>query len=145
MSKRACVWCIHPRCVLFKPRSVGNVFQVLIGWFVCAAFTTEMCLGIWVDGCVCGSQAARPTVGAGRALTASRLPAWQQNRWMPLIITVCNTLNSITSTGPAPTAPRLSCLLATGALGESLPGIVSINDWEIIVLFSRRTAISSHG
>lgn len=84
-------------CSCPKPWSSGEAFEVLIGWFVCVAGASEMCLGTRVDGCVCGSQPVRARVGAGKALTASRLPAWHQNRWMSLIVTVCNLLNSIIS------------------------------------------------
>ena len=84
-------------CSCPKPWSSGEAFEVLIGWFVCVAGASEMCLGTCVDGCVCGSQPVRARVGAGKALTASRLPAWHQNRWMSLIVTVCNVLDSIIS------------------------------------------------
>lgn len=82
-------------CPCPKPWSSGWVLEVLIGWFVCVAGAYETRLGTCVDGCVCGSQPVRAGVGAGKALTASRLPARHQNRWMPLIVTVCNVLNSI--------------------------------------------------
>lgn len=43
-----------------------------------------------------GSEPARGAgVGAGNAPSASRLPTWHQNRWMPLIVTVCNVCSSI--------------------------------------------------
>lgn len=84
-------------CSCPKPWSSGEAFEVLIGWFVCVAGASEKCLGTCVDGCVRGSQPVRARVGAGKALTASRLPAWHQNRWMSLIVTVCNVLNSIIS------------------------------------------------
>lgn len=42
-----------------------------------------------------GSACEAYRVDAGNALTASRLPAVHQNRWMPLIVTVSNVLNSI--------------------------------------------------
>lgn len=79
----------------------------------------KTCLGIWVDGCVCGSLAVRHGLGAGRTLTASRLPAWQQNRWMPLIITVCNRPNSITGRRRHHRSHSL-VLLGTGVPGNQL-------------------------
>lgn len=57
-------------------------------WIVSRNLCWWMCL--WPS-----SQPVRARVGAGNTLTASRLPAWHQNRWMPLIVTVCNVFNSI--------------------------------------------------
>lgn len=57
-------------------------------WNVSRNLCWWMCL--WLS-----SQPVRARVGAGNTLTASRLPAWHRNRWMPLIVTVCNVFSSI--------------------------------------------------
>lgn len=131
LPKTTCVW--TARHVPPKPWSLGNVLELLIGWFVCAALTTEMCLGIWVDGCVCGAQPVRARVGAGKASTASRLPAWHQNRWMPLIITVCNVLNSITP--PSCSIQHLSRSLAEAVCRMSERSCIhrhQVNPWSYL-------------
>lgn len=69
-----------------------------IDWVICMCcrcswnVSRNMCwwMCLWL-----GSQPVRARVGVGNALTASRLHAWHQNRWMPLIVTVCNVFNSI--------------------------------------------------
>lgn len=69
-----------------------------IDWVICMCcwcswnVSKNMCwwMCLWL-----GSACEGYRVDAGNALTASRLPAVHQNRWMPLIVTVSNVLNSI--------------------------------------------------
>lgn len=69
-----------------------------IDWVICMCcqrswnVSRNLCwwMRLWLS-----SQPVRARVGAGNTLTASRLPAWHWNRWMPLIVTVCNVFSSI--------------------------------------------------
>lgn len=98
-----------PKTLKFR-RGVRGIDWVICmccrrSWNVSRNMCWWMCL--WL-----GSQPVRARVGAGNALTASRLPAWHQNRWMPLIVTVCNVFNSI--------IPSLSLNLSIQHLSRSL-------------------------
>lgn len=83
---------LQPKILKFKGGGGGIDWVICMccerSWNVSRNLCWWMCL--WPD-----SQPARTRLGAGNALTASRLPAWHQNRWMPLIVTVCNVFSSI--------------------------------------------------
>lgn len=79
-----------------KPFSSGCVRG--IDWVICMCY--RRCWNVsrnmyWWMCLWLGSACEGYRVDAGNALTASRLPGWHQNRWMPLIVTVSNVLSSI--------------------------------------------------
>lgn len=86
--------CTHSTHV---PWSSGEAFRG-IDWVICMCCRRSWNVSRNTCWWMClwpGSQPVRAGVGAGNALTASRLLAWHQNRWMPLIVNVCNVFNSI--------------------------------------------------
>lgn len=108
-----------PKTLKFR-RGVRGIDWVICmccrrSWNVSRNMCWWMCL--WL-----GSQSVRARLGAGNALTASRLPAWHQNRWMPLIVTVCNVFNSII---PSLSLPHnISLVCSRRQFAESLRGVV---------------------
>lgn len=102
--------CQKPACYCFTTKTLKFRRGVRgIDWVICMC-----CWGSWnvsenTRWWMCLWPGAEPSrgadVGAGNVQTASRLPAWHQNRWMPLIVTVCNVCSSII---PFPPALRLS-------------------------------------
>lgn len=82
-----------------------------IDWVICMCcwcswnVSKNMCwwMCLWL-----GSACEGYRVDAGNALTASRLPAVHQNRWMPLIVTVSNVLNSIIPSLSHATSPSFT-------------------------------------
>lgn len=121
-----------PKTLKFR-RGVRGIDWVICmccccSWNVSRNMCWWMCL--WL-----GSQPVRAS--GGNALTASRLPAWHQNRWMPLIVTVCNVFNSI--------IPCLSIQHLSHALTEAVcrKSARSSRDSSDCVYHSRRTSSSS--